>query len=439
MSSSLTWPDLVGLRVGLWGLGAEGTASRRKLASLSKTAPILVEDTPHDAGILALHEGGMDALGACDVVIKSPGVSRYRPEVAALESAGAAVVGGLGLWLEGVDRDRVVCVTGTKGKSTTVSILGHLLTRLGRTCFIGGNLGSPPFDPDAPTDVDVWAIEVSSFQVMDLWSAPPVVAVTSLHPDHLDWHGTAERYFTDKLSLCTKPGALHVIANGADALLREHASLLGDPEWVMPGGDAWIGALGLRGEHNRMNALIAARCLHHLGIDDDLEMAAAGFEGLPSRLRSVATVGGVEFVDDSLSTNVLPTMAAVSVFPERRLALLVGGYDRQIDYAPLAHHLRERTAPTLVLTMPDNGDRIGASLKASTSLDASTSLEVERGDDLDTAVRRAWEWAQPDGVVLLSPAAPSFGRFADYRARSEAFMRAVRVMRSSDAASGGGG
>jgi UDP-N-acetylmuramoylalanine--D-glutamate ligase len=359
------------------------------------------------------------------VVIKSPGISRYRPEIAELTSAGVAVVGGLGLWMQDVDRTKVVCVTGTKGKSTTVAVLGHLLTQLGTRCFVGGNLGAPPFDPDAPDDVDWWVIEVSSFQATDLWSAPPLVAVTSLHPDHLDWHLSDERYYTDKLGICTKPGARRTVANGCDAVLRAHADLLGSaPRWVVPIGDAnenWVDELGLRGAHNRTNALIAAACIDEMGIDTNpgtLAAAAAGFEGLPSRLRTIAEIDGVEFVDDSLSTNVLPTIAAVSVFEGRRVALLVGGHDRHIDYGPLAQYLAARSDPVLVIGMPDSGPRIRDAMVAA-------RVDAELVADLEEGVGRGAVWARPDGVVLLSPAAPSFGRFADYRARADAFAAAV--------------
>ena len=425
-SPPLRWADLAGARVGLWGLGTEGAASRRLLATMG-VAPICVEDRPESPDVLAIGAGGLEALSGCEVVVKSPGVSRYRPEVEALEAAGVAVVGGLGLWLEGADRDRVICVTGTKGKSTTVSILGHLLTGLGRPAFTGGNLGYAPFDPDAPDDIDTWVIEVSSYQATDLWSAPPVVGVTSLHADHVDWHGSAARYYADKLSLCTKPGAQHVVANGTDPLLRAHERMLGPaPRWVVPthGADEWwVAALGLRGEHNHTNAVIAGACLIAYGVvasPDALAAAAAGFDGLPSRLRSILTVDGVEFVDDSLSTNVLPTIAALSVFPDRRVALLVGGFDRRIDYGPLAACLATRATPLLVVALPDNGARIEEAIAG-----CSPMVEVVRAAGLDDAVPRAWRWARPDGVVLLSPAAPSFGRFTDYRARAAAFAAAA--------------
>jgi UDP-N-acetylmuramoylalanine--D-glutamate ligase len=363
----------------------------------------------------------VDALLACDVVIKSPGVSRYRPEVEALVAAGVAVVGGLGLWLEEVDRSRVVCVTGTKGKSTTVAVLGHLLTKLGHRCFVGGNIGAPPFDPDAPADVDWWVIEVSSFQATDLSSAPGLVAVTSLHPDHLDWHGSEERYYADKLSICTKPGARRTVANGCDAVVRAHASLLGNVRWVTDATPSWIEQLGLRGSHNRINAAMAAACLEEMGVQvtgGALAEAASGFEGLPSRLQTIAARDGVEFVDDSLSTNVLPTKAAVEVFAGRRVALLVGGHDRNIDYAPLATFLARRPDPVLVVAMPDNGPRIHAAM-------VEAGVQSALVGSLEDAVVRGAAWARPDGVVLLSPAAPSFGRFADYRARAAAFAEAV--------------
>jgi UDP-N-acetylmuramoylalanine--D-glutamate ligase len=183
--------------------------------------------------------------------------------------------------------------------------------------------------------------------------------------------------------------------------------------------------LVLLGRHNRRNVLIARRCLAALGIagasdDDKLHAAARGYQQLPSRLTSVATIDGVAFVDDSLSTNVLPTLAALEAFAGRRIALIVGGHDRGIDYAPLAAGLAERNEPTLVLTLPDSGPRIHAEV-SQRALDA----DVTDCADLDAAVEAGFRWARPDGVVLLSPAAPSFGHYRDYRDRSQAFSRAV--------------
>jgi UDP-N-acetylmuramoylalanine--D-glutamate ligase len=244
--------------------------------------------------------------------------------------------------------------------------------------------------------------------------------------------------------------------------------------------------LALPGRHNRRNALIARRCLVALGVPgagDDAMMraAAAGYQPLPSRLTTVGVVGGVTFVDDSLSTNVLPTLAALDAFPGRRIALIVGGHDRGIDYAPLAAGVVAREVPTHVLTLPDSGPRIRAALEAAQRTatthpsppatypqrppasypqrpPAASSQRHETGisarsnalnpgfhasgtgpaaggfagvtdcPDLEAAVTAGFRWAKPDGIVLLSPAAPSFGRFKDYRDRGEAFARAARAL-----------
>jgi UDP-N-acetylmuramoylalanine--D-glutamate ligase len=402
--------------------------------------PVVVDDRPAAPAFGGLRvlsgEAGLEALASCEVVVKSPGISRHSPQVTALVDAGVAVAGGLGLWLEGADHARVVCVTGTKGKSTTASIAGHLLARLGRRGLVSGNIGLPPWDPAAGEDWDFWIVETSSFQATDVASSPPVVAVTSLAPDHLDWHGSEEAYYTDKLSLCSQPGAALTIADASSPALRARPSLLGPEVWWVAEGDpeldgTWTEALALPGRHHRRDALVARACLLALGVDearDDerLAVAAAGFSPLEHRFRCVGTVEGVEFVDDSLSTNVLPTLAALDAIGARPVALLVGGQDRGIDYGPLAAALGCREFPTLVATLPAAGPRIGAAVR-------TTGVDVVDFEDLADAVAAAFDWARARhgrdgraGVVLLSPAAPSFGQFRDYRQRSEAFVAAMR-------------
>jgi UDP-N-acetylmuramoyl-L-alanine---L-glutamate ligase len=440
----LGWSDLDGARVGLWGLRMEGAANLRRLRRLG-VVPVVVDDRPAAPvfGGLRVLSGaaGLEALASCEVVVKSPGISRHGPEVAAVAGAGAAVAGGLGLWLEDVDRARVACVTGTKGKSTTAALAGHLLAGLGFRALVAGNIGLPPWDPDAGDDWDVWVVETSSFQAADVASSPPVVAVTSLAPDHLDWHGSEEAYYADKLSLCSQPGAALTVADASSATLRSHARLLG-PEirWVAegdPGLDGpWTDALGLPARHYHRDALVARACLVGLGIvgaSDDalLARASAGFAPLAHRFRPIGTVAGVEFVDDSLSTNVLPTLAALDALGARPVALLVGGQDRGIEYGPLADALGSRQGATFVATMPAVGGRIGDAVRS------AGAVAVTDFDDLTAAVAAAFTWAREHteveggAVVLLSPAAPSFGQFRDYRDRSDAFASAMELCRSS--------
>jgi UDP-N-acetylmuramoylalanine--D-glutamate ligase len=307
-----------------------------------------------------------------------------------------------------------------------------MLNAVGHRSLVAGNIGQPPYDPDLSADYDYWVVEVSSYQATDLPVTPPVAAVTSLHPDHLPWHrGDPEVYFRDKLSALSQPGADVTVANGDSELLRERAGLLGPRvRWVHADDDpdaGWMRPLGLLGAHNRRNALIARECLRAMGIaeaDDDAAMAAAatGFAGLPSRLRVVGYRDGVTFVDDNLSTNVLPALAAVQAFSDRRVALIVGGQSRGIDYAPLADGLRSRELPLLMVTVPTNGPDIHAQVAAA---DPGPAVSLQDAGSLADAVRAAADWAAPDGVVLLSPAAPSFDLFRDYRARGAAFVQAM--------------
>jgi UDP-N-acetylmuramoylalanine--D-glutamate ligase len=444
--TTVGWSDLRraaedGARIGLWGLGKEGHASLRKLRAMG-VEPVRVDDNPGEEGVLKTAGGGLDALARCAVVIKTPGISPYTPQADQLRAAGVTLAGGLGLWLNEADLGRVVCVTGTKGKSTTSSVIGHLLRGLGRKAMVGGNFGAAPYDPDQAGDYDYWVIEVSSYTATDLAVTPPVTAVTSLHPDHLPWHGDVERYYRDKLSATSQPGARLTVANGDSELLRARAALLGPRvEWIAESDDpaaTWMDHLGLPGRHNRRNALIARAVLRALGqasADEDLVRqagddqaliaAAAGFSPLPSRLTPIGTIEGVTFIDDSLSTNVLPTLAALDSFPARRVALIVGGQDRGIDYTPLAQAISNREEPTLVLTLPDSGPRISKAFAATVP-----AADVKDCPDLDTAVRQAFTWARPDGIVLLSPAAPSFGRFRDYRDRADHFAAAMRTLQA---------
>ncbi len=430
MRHSISWAELRHERVVVWGLGTEGAANLAKLRAMG-VEPTIVDDHPEriaGENVLSTTGDGVAAMLQATVVVKTPGISRYRPEVARLEAAGVAVVGGLGLWLQEVDRSKVVCITGTKGKSTTTAMLAHLARGLGVDAFAGGNLGAPPYSPDAPADADLWIIETSSYQATDVACSPPLVVLTSLSPDHLPWHGDLDTYYRDKLSLCTQPGAELTVAAKLDPLVQRAAMLGPRVRWVgAPDPEAtWAVPLGMVGRHNLHNAELARAALHELGVagsedDDALRAASAGFSGLPSRLQHVTTLDGVDCYDDSLSTNVLPTVAAIEAFPHRRIALIVGGMERNIDYTPLAQALARRDLPTLVLTLFTTGPRIRRAI----ATEGAPLVEAVASTDLHHAVRTGWEWARSDGVLLLSPAAASFDHFTDYTHRARVFRDAI--------------
>ena len=426
--------ELAGRRVGIFGVGIEGRATARRLEGVA-SALVLVDDANlGDPSVLVSAEGGFEALLGCDVVVKSPGIPRRRPDVLDLEMHDVAVVSALNLWLHDVERSRVVAITGTKGKSTTTALVTFFLHCLDEPAQRLGNIGQPPYDPQLDTDSGWLVVEVSSFQCVDLDVAPGVVMVTSLGADHIDWHGSLEQYRRDKLSL-TRCGGPHVTIVPDNPTFRALSDELGgELEFVAPEETHLAAALGLMGAHSNSNVALALSAVTHLTRRDAEEVAevvrarASEFEPLRGRLTLAAVERSgdavlVRYVDDGLATSVLPTIAALEVFTDEPLALIAGGFDRGVDYLPLAQALYGRRAATTLVTMGPAGRRIG---DAWAGLDASARVRpVENMFEAVTEARRLLGGA---GVVLLSPAAPSFDRYVNWEQRSEDFTNVARAV-----------
>ena len=244
--------DLAGRRVGIFGYGIEGHATYRRVASLTSDV-VLVDDNPRDEGVLPTAGGGLDRLATCEIVLKSPGIARRRDDVVALEDHGVVVTSALNLWLHDVDRRRVIAITGTKGKSTTTSLVAFFLRCLGEEAHELGNIGRPPYDPELDVSSGWLVVEVSSFQCVDLTVAPSLVLVTSLGSDHLDWHGSIEQYHDDKLSL-TRASGEHVTLIADDVELERARPLMGGRINVALSDETGLAhelrLLGVHSDHN---------------------------------------------------------------------------------------------------------------------------------------------------------------------------------------------
>jgi UDP-N-acetylmuramoyl-L-alanine---L-glutamate ligase len=378
-----------------------------------------------------------DRLAAADVVVRSPGVPQTHPWVVELRRRGATITSGTALWMAD-HADRTVGVTGSKGKSTTSSLITHLLTAAGRPNTYGGNIGVPVLDLG---EAELYVLELSSYQCSDLTDSPRVAVVTALFPEHLDAHGGERAYYRDKLNLLMhRPET--IVVNGLDEQL---AAELGDRPAVRagrpdtfhiapgPDGRPYVfsadqplfsrASLPLVGRHNAGNLCVALAVLDALGVDcvaqrDVLAAAAADFPGLPHRLAEIADPSGLTFVDDTLATSPYASMHAIDAYEARPLTVIVGGTDRGLDYTPLREHLASRSLT--VIGIPDSGPRIVAALQG------LPGVRTECTEDLAAAVRRARAVTPSGGVVLLSPAAPSYGRFRNFEHRSEAFVEAIR-------------
>jgi len=421
--------DLAGRRVGLFGFGVEGRAAYARLEGTCDL--VVVDDAPDLAPfVLATTQGGFDALLTCDVVVKGPGIPRRREDVVALEAAGVNVTSALNLWLHEVDLARVVAVTGTKGKSTTTALIAFFLECLGQRALRVGNIGQPPYDPALDASEGWLVLEVSSFQAVDLDLAPATVVVTSLGDDHVDWHGSLEQYRSDKLSLTRARGA-HVTLVADTETLHEVADQLGgDLRYVATDDDHLAVALGLLGAHNDSNVALALATVSTVtGVSErDLRVAvledATRFSPLRGRLTLVgseaAERGLIRYVDDGLATSALPTIAALEVFEGDPVALIAGGFDRGIDYGPLAEAIVARRAPTTVISMGNAGVRLADEVRR-----RRPEIDQRVATTMPEAVELARRSVGHGGVVLLSPAAPSFDRYHNWEERSDDFVTAV--------------
>jgi len=428
--------ELANRRVAIWGFGREGHAVIRalrtrlpaQLLTLFCSAAEVDAARAFDAALEVI-AGEPDAatLAQFDVVVKSPGISAYKPALLAARAQGTQFTSGTALWFAENPDARVIGVTGTKGKSTTSALLAHLARSLGVRTALAGNIGLPLLEL-LGQQADLWVIELSSFQTGE---AGPLElgVITSLYEEHLDWHGSRERYVADKLRLADVSRQLLVNALQPVLLARTQAHpqrlLFGQPEGWHVAGDFIrrgtqavfaIAQLAAPGLHNALNACAALAALEAVGMDAlAAAPALASFRPLPHRLQPLGEHDGWHWVNDSISTTPLATLAALESLHGRAVTVLVGGHDRGLDWTPFVDVVRH-TPPNAIICMGGNGGRIAEALRA-----AAVSCPLLQVSDLVAAVNSAKACTPTGGVILLSPGAPSFDQFKDYAERGRQF------------------
>lgn len=441
--------QLEGRRVALWGWGREGRAAHDAIRARLPALPLTLFCGAAEADdAAALGDGQLrivttvdaDALSAFEIVVKSPGISPNKPEALAAATRGTRFIGGTALWFaEHAGTDGIaahtLCVTGTKGKSTTTSLLAHLLRAAGHRTALAGNIGLPLLEVLDPQPApEYWAIELSSYQTGDVAASgarPDVAVVLNLFPEHLDWHGSQARYVEDKLALVTRAHPRVAVLNAADpqlaalSLPNSEIHWFNTPQgWHLRGDDLYRGdqrvmdTLPVPGRHNRSNLCAVLTALDALGIDGAaIAHAARDFRPLPNRLQTLGERDGYTYVNDSISTTPHASLAALECFAGKPIALLVGGHDRGLEWDGFAARM-EHEAPRVIVTMGANGPRIHALLAPLASAGGFILLAAE---SLPDAMAQARAHLPAPGVVLLSPGAPSYGPYRDYVARGRHF------------------
>jgi UDP-N-acetylmuramoylalanine--D-glutamate ligase len=390
---------------------------------------------------LDLGQHSIDFAGDCDLFVVSPGVPLDGELVSWANQQGKAVISEIELAYCLSDA-RFVAVTGTNGKSTTVSLLGRMLSSVSDRVAVGGNIGNP-ISALAPGLGSDWILvtEVSSFQLDTILSFRPVVSVLlNITPDHLDRYASYEAYVQSKARVFLNQTAddTAVINHDDENCMRlsrdvrcrklffsirdeldEGAFVRDQRVVVRVGGNEQkvflTKDLRIRGPHNLANSLAAALAATSLDFPPAaIGEAARSFEGLEHRLESVGSVGAVEFVNDSKATN-LDSMRVGLEAVDPGVILIAGGRDKGSDFSELAGLVEQKVGAIVVI-----GE---AARKISEAY--SHIVEVKKAADLHEAVRTAFDLAQPSGVVLLSPGCASYDMFKDFEHRGAAFREAV--------------
>ena len=452
-------------RVAVLGMGISNLPLIRYLAHLDVdiTAFDLADEHKLSAALTSLE--GLNirySLGASylekligfDIIFKTPIVRWDLPELLAEKNRGAEITSEMEVFLN-LCPAKTFGITGSDGKTTTTTLVYEMLKQQGYNCWLGGNIGAPLLDKiDSITDEDMVIVELSSFQLQTITKSANTAVITNLSPNHLDVHKSYEEYIdakknifryqlTDDLCIlnydCAEtrslskesPGKLGFFSLSQDlSAVRCHiAAYLSGDEIVVQydNRDAHpildIRNIRLIGKHNVDNYLAAicatARHVSH----ESVKTVAAAFTGVEHRIEFVRELNGVRFFNDSIASSPTRTIACLNAF-DKRIILIAGGKDKNLDYAALGKHIAEKVK--LLVLCGQNAPKIKAAL-----LDhfeqkhEPCSIPVVDFDDYESAVSYANLHAASGDAIVLSPAGTSFDRFKNFEERGRLFKKLV--------------
>ena len=432
--------DLKKQNIVIWGLGSEGRAARDYLEKHKITNNIMIYND--DDGPQKFNE----ILAKADVIIRSPGVSIYKPEFARAKEAGIRITSCSDIFLSELRVNRpetkIIGISGSKGKSTSASMLFHMLRRMGCNAALGGNIGKPLIELlDQKHDYIV--CEFSSYQASDLTVSPQIVMFTNLFSVHTDWHGGHDNYCRDKIHLAANQREDDIcIVNANNAQLAEYCRGLKNVVFYGENGgfhangkDLYyqdelllsIDQLHISGNHNMDNLAGVMTILQYLGLD--FRKAAETlktFEPLPHRLQKVGTVGGVLFINDSISTAPEAAVSAMQSFDDG-MAIISGGIENKQDYRQYAQTIEHNPKVKVAVTLFQCGPQIAQTLR---QIVRRPDFKLIEAETLEEAVAAAYKEIRKAGgkLVLFSPTAPSFGYYKNFMERGEDFIRIVKSL-----------
>lgn len=424
------------------GFGREGKSTLKRIKEVGGYASLTIADqagaSPEDDSIRVL--GGpsyMDSLDDYDLVFKSPGIVLPKEPPACT----CLITSQMEIFFEAY-RERIIGITGTKGKSTTTTLLYHILKESGRDVVLAGNIGIPAFDILEDIHENTLIVcELSCHQLEYIQVSPHLAVLLNIHEEHLDHYGTMEKYVHSKQQIYLHQKPEDLLFCGLDVLppknaCRSHIYTVSDrfstADVLLTGarirfeqGDYRIPTedIHLLGHHNHLDIAFDYAICHILGLSDgEFDAGLKTYEPLPHRLHFIGELHRVRYYDDSISTICETTIQALKSIPSVG-TVLIGGMDRGIEYDDLITFLSEDTVPHIIL-MADTGKRIYHEIQTSHP-NFHRPGRLVLVETLEQAVARAKELTAPGTACILSPAAASYGIFRNFEERGDIFEKLV--------------
>ena len=403
-------------KVAILGYGIEGQDAEKYFKALGNEVAIL--DVKFD-------ENYLKNLNDFDVIVRSPGVYRYLPEIIKAEESGVEITSSLKVFFDKCP-GKIIGVTGTKGKGTTSTLIYEILKQAGKDVYLVGNIGKPYLGllPKL-TGNSIVVMELSSFQLIDLTKSPHIAVVLNITLDHMDWHKDKEEYIEAKKNIVRHQiKGDYAVINSEYDVPRSFSKLTRGKVVLFNRKDLeskYKERLLLRGEHNLENIAAAVCIAKIIGVDEGVILPSVrSFKGLEHRLELVDTVRGVTFYNDSFATSQQPTIAAINSFTEPE-TLILGGSDKGLDFGELREAIEKRTNIKNLILIGDIGARIGEGIQGKNIVNLGKT-------PMTGIVQKAFEITPKGGVVILSPAAASFDMFENYKDRGMQFKKAVKSL-----------
>ena len=411
------------------GFGREGRSTLKRVLECGCAASVTISDKRDVSDELPTNVSSiagncyLDFLDDYDIVFKTPGIvlpkdaSEYKCEITSETE----------IFIEKY-KDRIIGITGTKGKSTTSSFIYYALKNAGIDTVFAGNIGIPVFDicEDINENTAI-VVELSCHQLEYLKTSPKRAVLLNIYEDHLDHYGTREKYALAKKHIYfnqTDKDILYVNKETLKECENVNSKVVLCDKSVLPFKSfETLRKTNFKGEHNLSNLSFAYNVCKEYGVTDESFIESVeNFETLSHRLEHVGPIDCVDYYDDSISTTVMSTINAI-LSVKNASVILIGGMERNIDYTELLEFISESDLE-YVICMYESGKRFYDAYELMLKKDTAPIAILT--ENLEEAVEKAKKKVKPGGAVLLSPAAASYGYFKNFEERGERFKELIK-------------